>query len=489
MELLALFAALALVGLNAFFVATEFAIVKVRPTRIEELTRKGKPGAGAVRHIVANLDAYLSATQIGVTLASLALGWIGEPAFAALAERPLALAGITDPVWVHRIALSGAFLTITILHIVLGELAPKTLSILRAESVALAVAVPMRIYYALVFPGVWALNGLTRASLRLLGVTQAMHGEQHSEEEIRIILSQARSAGLLQPSRAELLSKALTLPTKTARHLMVPRNDVIILDANLDWAENLARAMEAGHTRFPLCDRELDDVIGIVDIRGALYACQSHGAADLRALATAPVYVPEMMSAERLMSELRARKARMAIVVDEYGGASGIVTAADVVTAVMGEFDVDDANDVVPLPGGVFEIDGVATLDEVNEALRSSLASETMHTVAGFLMERLGRLPKVGDRVVEQGYAFNVLEVLGPRVQKVRVQREGAGDAARRPAASRRPATAANDSPAPVVRVPGEPARPAAPATDRATPAEPRPAAESPPPGAAGARH
>ncbi|RYF11416.1 MAG: HlyC/CorC family transporter [Deltaproteobacteria bacterium] len=423
MDLLTLLLAFTLVALNAFFVATEFALVKIRPTRIEEMIRKQRPGASAVRLVVGNLDAYLSATQLGITLASLGLGWVGEPAFARLLAPLLQAAGVNDPDWVHRIALVAAFFLISFLHIVAGELAPKSIAIRRAESVALAVALPMRLFYLLFFPAIWALNGLSNALLRITGVKAAGDNEHHSEEEIKIILSQARSAGLLSASRSDLMRKVLTLPTKTARHLMVPRNEVVCLDINLSTAENLQRARTAAHTRFPLCDRELDDVIGVVDIREALHGLRD-GDIDLRSLARPAPYFPELMSAERLLAEFRARHATMAVVVDEYGGASGIVTPADVVSAVMGDIAEDNELEVVALPGGAYDVDGVAPLEEIEETLKLSLGADNMRTVAGFLMERLGRMPRAGDRVVHTGYVFTIVEVAGPRVRKVRIARE-----------------------------------------------------------------
>lgn len=426
MDLLAVLLAVALVALNAFFVATEFAIVKVRPTRIEELIRTHRPGATAARHVLSNIDAYLSATQLGITLASLGLGWIGEPAFAHLLETPLAALGINDPLWIHRIALTAAFALITFLHIVVGELAPKSFAIMQAETVALGVAYPIRLFYGLFYPAIWLLNGVATWLLRVVGLSTAAHrGDLHSEEEIKIILTQARSAGLLSASRSELLRRALSLSTKTTAHLMVPRNEVVFLDVNLSDDDNLARAMDSGHTRFPLCDEQLDDVIGIVDIRELLQARTQHRDVSLRNLATAATYFPETMSAERLLAEFRARRVPMVVVVDEYGGTSGIVTAADVVTAVMGELEEDDV-EVIPLPGGAYEIDGVAPVEEVSERLGITLHADDMRTVAGFLMSRLGRMPRVGDRVVEGGYIFQVLELAGPRVRRVRVQREGA---------------------------------------------------------------
>ena len=423
MDVIALISALLLVALNAFFVATEFSLVKVRPTRIEELIRKQRPGAQVVRRVVAQLDSYLSATQLGITLASLGLGWIGEPAFARLIAVPLRALGWEDKPFAHTLSLVTAFVMISFLHIVAGELAPKSVAIRRAESVALAVAYPMRLFYVLFFPAIWALNNLSNALLRVTGVGGTGHTDHHSEEEIKIILSQARSAGLLSSSRSELLRKVLTLPTKTARHLMVPRNEVVFFDVNLPLEENLQRAHEAGHTHFPLCDRELDDVLGVVDVREVLYQLRDKPV-ELKQLANGVPYFPELMSAERLLTEFRQRRAMMAIIVDEYGGASGIVTPTDVISAVMGDLAEDSEADVVRLPGGAYDVDGVAPLEEVEETLKVSLNSESVRTVAGFLMERLGRMPRIGDRVVEAGYAFNIIEVSGPRVRKVRIQRD-----------------------------------------------------------------
>ena len=425
MDLFALVAALLLVGLNAFFVATEFAVVKVRPTRIEELIRQNRAGARTVRRITADLDSYLSATQLGITLASLGLGWIGETAFTRLLSSLLGVDEHSSAAWLRPLTQVLAFATISFLHIVVGELAPKSLAIRRAEAVTLAVAYPMRLFYVLFFPVIWSLNGLSRGLLRAMGVWSAGHDETHSEEEIKIILTQARSAGLLSASRSDLLRKVLTLPTKTARHLMVPRNDVVFMDVNLSAADNLQRAMAAHHTRFPLCDRELDEVLGVIDVRQLLWASR-RGEVDMRAQAEPVPYFPEMMSAERLLTEFRSRRATMAVIVDEYGGASGIVTPSDVISAVMGDLDEDGEAEMVRLPGGAYDVEGTATLEEVEENLKVALGAKNVRTVAGFLMEHLGRMPKVGDRVVALGFTFTILEVQGPRVRRVRIQRESA---------------------------------------------------------------
>lgn len=428
MDFFAFAAAMGLVLLNGFFVATEFALVKVRPTRIEELLRKRARGAQSARVVIGHIDGYLSATQLGVTLASLGLGWIGEPAFARMISLPLTWLGLTDPLWLHRIALASAFALISMLHIIIGELVPKSIAIRRAEMVALTVSWPMRAIYALLYPFIWALAGLSNGILRAMGMRGGGEGEHHSEEEIKMILNQARSAGLLSASRSELLGKVLGLPTKTTGHLMVPRNEVVFLDTNLTSEENVARAIASGHTRFPLCQRELDEVLGVLDIRDVLYAMRK-GPVDLQALAKPAPYFPELMGAERLLTEFRTRHATMAIVVDEYGGAAGIVTPADVVAAVMGDLDEDDDAEVVALPGGAYDVDGIATLEEIGETLKITFDTPNMRTVAGFLMEHLGRMPRVGDRVALGKYGFYIMDIEGPRVRRVRIQVEAGREA------------------------------------------------------------
>jgi len=386
--------------------------------------RKNKPGASHVRHVTKRLDSYLSATQLGITLASLGLGWIGEPAFAHLIEKPAMALGTRDPNVIHSLALTFAFLTISFLHIVAGELAPLSLALLHAESVALTTAFPMRVFYTLFFPVIWLLNVVSNGLLRASGLTpNKQHQEHHSEEEIKIIVRQARSAGLLSSSRSDLLQKVLSLPTKTARSLMVPRSEVVFLDINATLDENLETAMQSGNARFPLCDRELDDVLGFIDARDLLYHSREQEP-DLKRLAHPMIFIPETMSAERLLYEFRMRHAPMAVIVDEYGGTSGIATPADVIAAVMGEFDEGDESELIALPGGAYDVEGTTALEELEQTLRVQLKADDMRTVAGFLMARLGRMPRIGDRVSASGHMFVVMEMNGPKVRRIRIQKE-----------------------------------------------------------------
>ncbi len=403
--------------------ATEFAIVKVRPSRIEELIRSKRAGAQGVRHLVQHLDAYLSATQLGITFASLGLGWLGEPAFARLIEYPLTQMGVDDPVWLHRIAMILAFATISFLHIVIGELAPKSMALLRAESVAVFAAYPMRVFHTLFYPLIFTLNGVATWILKCFGLTpEGTEGDMHSEEELKIILAQARSAGLLAGPRAELLQKAIELSTKTARHMMVPRNEVAILDINVDFSENLARVQDSTHSRFPLCDRELDNAIGVVHIRDMLNMANSNADGNIESIARPIFYFPEIMRGDRLLAEFPKRDGRMAIVVDEYGGASGILTPGDIVGTVMGDLADSMEADVVTLPSGAYEVEGIAEIEEIEDLLKLDLELDDITTVAGFLMQRLGRMPVHGDKIKEAGFIFQVTEISGPKVKKVKIQ-------------------------------------------------------------------
>ncbi len=422
MDTIALLVALGLVFLNGFFVATEFALVKVRPTRIEELHQQNRRGANTVQQVLRQLDGYLSATQLGITLASLGLGWVGEPAFARLVEIPLLAAGMSDPLLVHGIASACAFASISFLHIVLGELVPKSIALVKAETVALAVALPMRAFYTLFLPIIWALNGVASAVMKLVGMPRPSENtdHHHTPDELKIIVAQARSAGLLSHARSNLLSKVLSLSSKTAESLMVPRGEVEYLDINLSLEDNLKVAFEAGHTHYPLCDRELDNVKGVVDIRHLLMAIQRGENVTLESAATEAAFIPEIMAAERLLFEFRRRRVSMVIVVDEYGGTSGIATPNDLVCAVMGEL-TDNDTDIIRLPEGHYIAEGTTSLEEISEALSIPIDTDEVNTVAGLLMERLVRIPKAGDQIVLQGFAFKVLEMEGPRVKRVKI--------------------------------------------------------------------
>ncbi len=443
--------ALLLVLLNGFFVAVEFSLVKVRPSRLKALEEEGQPGAHNVLAMVEKLDAYLSATQFGITLASLGLGWVGEPAFAHLLQ-PLIQRFVpnsaTAEQLAHSIAIVVAFAFITFLHIVVGELAPKSLAIQKAESTVFAVAWPMRVFYTLFFPGVWLLNKVAAAFLRLFGLHTAQEAsESHSEDELRVILHSSAATGSIATSRAELLERALEMTEKTVRQVLVPRNQVRFLDLEEPLDKSIADARAGGHTWIPVCRGNLDQVEGVINVKD-LFFLLSRG--ELRSIAQVqrPVlFVPENATLEQLLSEFKRRRRQMAVVVDEHGGTSGIVTIADVVAEVVGNVaELGRAQpEVRSLPGGRLELPGSTQLDDLEDRLdvEFGVDEDEVTTIAGYIMLKLARVPEKGDKVTIGEFEVVVEEMDGPRVQRVRIEPKAAKPPPNPPANPPAPAAAA----------------------------------------------
>lgn len=430
MDLAAIVLALALVLANAAFVALEFALVKIRPTQLEALEEQGKAGASHASKMRAQLDSYLSGAQVGITLASLGLGWVGEPAFAQLVE-PLVLqilpAGADAEVLAHTFGVVIAFGFITFLHIVLGEMVPKTVAIQQPERITLALAWPMRAFYFLFYPLIWSLNSVSRAVSRSLGMRAATEApEAFGEEELRLIVASSAEAGVLAAERAQLLERALGMLEKVARQVLVPRSQMRYLDLEEPLEKNIADARAAGHTWLPVCRGSLDRVEGVVNVKD-LFFLLSKG--ELRSMAQVqrPVlFVPENVTLEQLLSEFRRRKKQMAVVVDEHGGTSGIVTLADVVAELVGDV-AEFGRKVEPvrtLPGGRLELPGTAQLDDLEHTLEIEFDVDKgeVTTVAGYLMAKLGRVPVAGDAWTIDGYTVRVMKTEGPRVVTVRIE-------------------------------------------------------------------
>ena len=425
---LAVAAAFALVALNGFFVATEFALVKVRPTRLDELARRGSGAARRTRRIVDRLDEYLSATQLGITLASLALGWIGEPAFAHLIEPVATRAGLA-PATTEGIAAALSFLLITFLHIVFGELAPKSLAIQRPEGTALAVSAPMHWFHVVFYPAIWALNAVAAAALRLIGLKPPSESETiHTEEELRLIVASMRS-GKAGSRRLDVVERTLRLPQRVARDLMVPRQDIAHFRLDQTPEERREIAGKAGHSRYPVIEDDIDHVAGIFNVRDAFHAGSDPRTPDeMRALLRPPLYVPESMSAEALFRELRRRRQQLAIVVDEYGGTAGVVTVQDLVDAIVGEMEDEFSQEgawITPLPGGRYRIDPRTSVADFAEHFGVQIEAESAASVGGLVIEMLRRIPAVGDKVAIGALELTVEEMDGPRIASLSAARSG----------------------------------------------------------------
>jgi CBS domain containing-hemolysin-like protein len=417
---------LALVLLNAFFTAAELAMVRVRATRVEALAEEGHWQARLVRSLQRRPDAFLSATQLGITLTSLGLGWIGEPAFAHLLAGAFAALGIESQRALHNTAFVLAFATITFLHIVVGELAPKSYAIRFTERVALWVALPMRLFQLVFAPALWLLQRAASATLKLFGVTAETSGDlAHSEEELRLLLAESHRVGALSGTKRELLENVIDYTERTARHVMVPRADIAYLSLAHPLEENLAVVTQAAATRFPLCSSDIDHVIGMVHVKDLFNRRdQLRSSEDLAAIKREILFVPETRPLDLLQRDFQQRRTHMAIVVDEYGGTSGLVTLEDVIEEIVGE--IQDEFDREPpkveeTPEGLV-FDGLTLVDDVADRLGIKLPETAdVSTLGGFVTARVGRMPRPGDKVAIDGYDFTVVEIRGRRVTKVLV--------------------------------------------------------------------
>lgn len=421
-----LLVALLLVGINGFFVVAEFSLVKVRQTRLEELIQQGNRQARLTLQIVTSLDTYLSAVQLGVTLASLALGWLGEPAVASLIEPALRAVLPASMLLLHSASIVLAFMLITLLHVVLGELIPKSMAIQQAERMALFVSTPMYWFHKLGYPIITLFDYLAAFFLRRLGVRRAS-GEElaHSEEELRMIVSASRRGGILDQMESELIDNVFDFADRVAREVMVPRQDMMCLFAELSYEENMQIVRQTHHTRYPLCLHDRDHVIGMVHLRDLMYnEFEQVPTHDLQQVMREILVVPESMSVAKLLQLMRRRRIHMAVVVDEYGGTAGLVALEDIIEEIVGEIqdEHDDSQEleIQRLADGSYEFDGRVLLDEVLSLLNLRQNDHEEDTIGGYIFGHLGRRPEVGDRMQLGRYLFSVLRVNGFRITRVK---------------------------------------------------------------------
>ena len=417
-----------LVFLNGFFVAAEFALVKVRGSQLEALTAEGNRGAGIARQVMGNLDAYLSACQLGITLASLGLGWVGEPFLARMLQPLFALMSIQSPAVIKTTSFILAFSVITFLHIVLGEQAPKILAIRKALGAAIVVSPPLRLFYFIFRPAIWFLNASSNWVLRYLFRLQPQaEGEgHHSEEELRLILDQSEKADEVSELGRDLLVNALDLRQRVVRDIMTPRGEVIFLDLEESFETNIKRAIESRHTRFPLCRGHLDNAAGLIHIK-ELMPMMRDPQPDLLRIKRELIPVPEMMSLEKLLNLFLTRHAHLAIVVDEYGGTVGMVTLENVLEEIVGdiqdEFDSEKA-EFRKISESEFSVDGALGLYELRDLAALELESADVSTIGGYVTHLLGHLPKQGEQVRINDYLVTISQTDGRRVGQLHFRRQ-----------------------------------------------------------------
>lgn len=413
----------ALVALNGFFVAAEFALVKVRHSQLQTLVSEGNKRASISQHVVENLTAYLSACQLGITLASLGLGWVGEPFLARMLQPFFTLLGISSEALVASISFVIAFSFITALHIVLGEQAPKILAIQKSVGATLLVSPPLRLFYAIFKPFIWFLNASSNWILtRIFRVRPGGEAELvHSEEELRLILSESAKAKEVSPMGKDLLINALDLHERVVRDIMTPRGQVVFLNIEDSFEDNVKKALVSRHTRFPLCRGHLDNTIGLIHIK-ELVPLMRDPNPDLLRIRRELIPVPEMMSLEKLLSLFLNKHAHLAIVVDEFGGTVGMVTLENVLEELVGdiqdEFDTEKEQ-FREINENEFSVDGALALYELRDLAGIELESADVSTIGGYVTHLLGHLPKAGEHVQIDNYLVTISQSDGRRVQQL----------------------------------------------------------------------
>jgi CBS domain containing-hemolysin-like protein len=418
--------AIGLVAANGFFVATEFAIARLRPTQVEEFERAGRPGAKSVRHAVEHIDAYLAACQLGITIASLGLGVLGEPAFEELLHPILG-----DGAAIGGFALSAvvAFGIITVLHVVVGELAPKSLAIARTGSTVLWVAPPMRLFYLVTKPLVDLFNGMGNLLLKPFGIPPASEAGHapHSEEELRTIMREAREGGLIDRADQELTENVFSFGDRRVREVMTPRGEVDFLTTEDDLRSAIARAIETGHTRLPLCSPAggLDEPLGMVHAKDLLPACADGDTRPLAELRRPLVRVSESALISEVLRELRGERHHVALVADEHGTTTGLVSLEDMLEELVGEiedeFDLGEAAGV-RREGSDLLVSGSVPLRDLARELDLELDDPHEATIGGHVVEELGRVPEPGETLELDGLSIEVVESDGPLVRSLRLR-------------------------------------------------------------------
>jgi CBS domain containing-hemolysin-like protein len=427
---------MALVAMNAFFVVAEFALVSVRRSRVDEMIAQGNATARVVRHAISDPDRFIAATQLGITLASLGLGWIGEPAFAELLAPLLAM--LPTP-WsealIHSISVAMAFTIITFLHVVLGELAPKSIALQQPERASLFVARPIMLTENLFRPAIWLLNGAGNGLLKLLGL-RSSEGHQlvHSVEELRILMRESQEGGAIEADQEEMLQKVFEFGERQVREVMIPRPAVQGIEASATLGDLLATFAGSLHARYPVYENNLDNITGIVAVKDILLA-MANGTLTLEtgvaSLVRPPLFVPETTDVADLFARLRRSHMQMAIVFDEYGGTAGIVTLEELVEEIVGQVSdelIQGEGPVVHVNETTAEVDALLRVDEVNEHLGLHLPEhEAYETLAGLILYRLQHIPVEGETLRYQDLEITVTQMKGPKIEKVQVRQKVEG--------------------------------------------------------------
>ena len=403
------------VFLNGFFVAAEFAIVKVRSSQLELKAQAGSRTAILSKRIVSHLDAYLAATQFGITIASLALGWIGEPVVSKIIKELIGLFGLElAPNILSTISLITAFVIITILHIVLGELAPKSLAIQRSEQTTLAVAYPLHAFYWLCRPFIWMLNGIANFILKLVGLHTVSEQEVYSSDELRYLVDQAKESGNVDSAEFDIIQNAFDFSERTARQIMVPRTQVVAIDANDYDEKTLEFVIEEGYSRIPCYEDNIDNTIGVVHLKDILKKMRINGTVDIRSIIRPVSFTPETKRIGQLLKEFQVKHQQIAMVLNEYDGVEGVITMEDILEELVGEIQDEYDNEIpfVEQTGdNTYSVIATAAISDINDELPHPIDKDKQYdTLAGYLIDKFGRIPNTHDKLEAEDYQFTVVK-------------------------------------------------------------------------------
>lgn len=432
MEIFNLLMIVFLIALTAFFVASEFAIVKVRSTQIDRLVMEGNRNAIAAKRVVTNLDEYLSACQLGITITALGLGWLGEPTVEHLLKPIFEQMRLNESL-ASFLSFASAFFSITFLHVVVGELAPKTLAIQKAETITLLCARPLIFFYKIMYPFIWTLNGSARAIIKLFGLKPASeHEVSHSEEELRLILSESHKRGEINTSEYKYMNNIFEFDDRTAKEIMVPRTEIVALDINDAIVDHLEIMKKEKYTRYPVMQGDKDHIIGMVNIKEILTDCITNPHAIEKKLddyVRPIIQVIESIPIHDLLVQMQRERLHMAILIDEYGGTAGLVTVEDILEEIVGEiqdeFDVDEVPMIRKVNDHTIIVDGKVLIDEVNDLLGTDIDETDVDTIGGWILTKKFDIQQ-GEAYTYGDYEFKVAKIEGRHIQLVQITKRTA---------------------------------------------------------------
>ncbi len=415
---------------TAFFVATEFAIIRIRSSRVDQLVLEGKKNALAVKKVTHNLDGYLSACQLGITITALGLGWLGEPTVEKMLHPAFEYFGLPNEI-TSLLSFFIAFFLITFLHVVLGELAPKTLAIQKAEMISFMFAKPIIGFYKIMYPFIWLLNGSANRIIRWFGLKPVKeHEDAHSEDELRIILSESYQSGKINKTEYGYVNRIFAFDDLLAREIMVPRTDMVCLYVDKPLKENIRIIKEEQYTRFPVVRENKDNVIGMMNTKEFFLHFDDNPELDFAKLIHPALTVPDVMPVKTLLKNMQQRQAHIAVLVDEYGGISGMVTIEDILEEIVGEirdeFDTEETAQVEKISDNHFIVDGKVSITHINDLIGAEIENEEVDTIGGWLYGQNSELKK-GSEWQFNGIAFIIREKEKHRVKKIEIYKNDVG--------------------------------------------------------------